>query len=468
LGINVISITEPMAESIDSDLLEAVVEAVDSRFSKSLSQDVMRGMRESARRGHYPLSVVALGYKRQETREGKAKRYRLVPDKDWAPLVGRIFDLYVSSSLGAKGVAMRLNAEGLTTKSGKPWCTKSILHIISNPIYSGTLRMEFTKENARYLSPEDRSIVVEGMCEPLVDREVFQAAQRLREERAKEHPRHLASEYLLSGLLRCTRCGSRLYGVPAKSSRHFYYACRRYYESGKASCPFGLVNRDRLDSAVLEKVRDVLLSDTNLLILAEEVNRELGEDQGRLEEERSFAKARLRERRHQLVRLVDALEDGKVAPGALRERINTRQEEIERLQVTLDELKRDGGSLAAKRFDLARVRPYIESLKETLERAPLQTRRAVLKSFIERIDVARDELTIEFRLPTPQEGVASAGISPRVLGTENTGTPWWTTFEPAAESEDCPSGRTTRFVHTVPWATGRLHPRRWPASPKVG
>jgi hypothetical protein len=65
LGINVISITEPMAESIDSDLLEAVVEAVDSRFSKSLSQDVMRGMRESARRGHYPLSVVALGYKRQ-------------------------------------------------------------------------------------------------------------------------------------------------------------------------------------------------------------------------------------------------------------------------------------------------------------------------------------------------------------------------------------------------------------------
>ncbi len=61
LGINVMSITEPMTESIDSDLLEAVVEAVDSRFSKSLAQDVMRGMRESARRGYYPLSTAPPG-----------------------------------------------------------------------------------------------------------------------------------------------------------------------------------------------------------------------------------------------------------------------------------------------------------------------------------------------------------------------------------------------------------------------
>ncbi len=318
---------------------------------------------------------------------------------------------------------MALNAEGLTTRSGKPWCTKSILHVIGNPIYVGTLHLEFTKDNARYLPPQDRSIVVEGLCEPLVDEETFQAAQRVRKERAREHPRHLASQYLLSGLLRCARCGSRLYGVSAKSSRHFYYACRRYYESGKGSCPFGLVNRDRLDSVVLEKVRDVLLSDTNLLLLADKVNRELGEDAGRLDEERTLLKVRLKERRQQLTRLLDALEMGKLAPEALRERVNTRQEEIERLQVRLDELKRDGGSLRATRFDLERMRPYVESLKETLETASVQTRRAVLKSFIERIEVARDELTIEFRLPRPQGTLTPSEIPGPVLGTEKSGTP---------------------------------------------
>jgi len=399
LDITVISITEPIAESIDSELMEALVEAMDSRFSKSLAQDVMRGMREVAKRGFYPFSAPTIGYNRKEIKDGKAKRYTLVPDEQEAPFVGRIFDMYVNKQMGAKSVAMTLNDEGLTTKKGKPWSTKRILSILSNPIYSGTLHIEFTCDNARYLPPEDRSVTVENAFTPLIGADIFAQAQRLRKQRARTSPRCLASHYLLSGLLTCQQCGSKLYGVSGKSSRHFYYACKRYYESGKRACDFGMVNRNRLDNIVLAKVAEVLLSDSNLQLLAEEVNKELYGSEERILKQRHLFKAQLHKKQKQLDRLVDAVETGQITASVLQPRINARQVEVEKLLTKLRQLDQQDEITEASAIDLETVRPYVDSLKNTLSTAPVTTQRWVLQSFIRGIEVGKDELSMEFTIP---------------------------------------------------------------------
>ncbi len=143
LGIRVVSITEPFDnESIDSDFMEAVVEAVDGRFSKSLSQDVMRGMAEVARRGFFPFSVPPFGYAKESVPDGKATRYQLVPNEH-ANTVERIFELYVKGGLGAKAIAKELNDEGLRNRRDKPLTTKFVLRVLSNPVYVGRLTMRF-------------------------------------------------------------------------------------------------------------------------------------------------------------------------------------------------------------------------------------------------------------------------------------------------------------------------------------
>ena len=51
LGIQVISINEPVEDTPSGRLLEGIIEVIDEFYSANLSQDVLRGMRENAGRG---------------------------------------------------------------------------------------------------------------------------------------------------------------------------------------------------------------------------------------------------------------------------------------------------------------------------------------------------------------------------------------------------------------------------------
>ncbi|MFC2100082.1 recombinase family protein, partial [Candidatus Bipolaricaulota bacterium] len=235
LGIKVISNTEPISDGIDSDVLEGVIEIMDSRFSKSLAQDVMRGISEVAKRGFYPFGLPPFGYKKEEIRDGRAKRYQLTPEPGTSPLVRRIFKLYTTEGLGGKAIAEKLNDEGLRTSKGCRWSAKAILYILGNPVYAGTLTVKYKTENAEYLAEKDREVIIENAHESLIERETFDRAQTIRAQRKQATPNALASQYLLSGLLRCKRCGRKLYGASAKSGEYHYYVCRGYVDSGKAT-----------------------------------------------------------------------------------------------------------------------------------------------------------------------------------------------------------------------------------------
>ena len=120
---------------------------------------------------------------------------------------------------------------------------------------------------------------------------------------------------------------------------------------------------------------------------------------------------------------MDALEDGKEPGEALAKRLRTREAECERLRAKLDELRKPASqSYTATTFDLDRIRPYIESLKETLSSAPTKTQRAILKSFIKRIDVSEGTIQIEFSIPDPGRN-EPPHPEPDVLGMVASGTP---------------------------------------------
>ena len=51
LGIEVISISEPLADDKMSIIMEAMIEAMDEYYSLNLAEEVKRGMTEKARRG---------------------------------------------------------------------------------------------------------------------------------------------------------------------------------------------------------------------------------------------------------------------------------------------------------------------------------------------------------------------------------------------------------------------------------
>ena len=401
LGIKVISISEPLPDGPEADLLEAVVEAMDAHRSIRLARDVMRGIREAILQGFYPLSTVPIGYRREEVKVGGVRRFKLVPDEATAPLVRRIFEAYVKEGKGAKEIAQELNAQKLLTPRGRRWNRSAILRIISNPIYIGTLVVKFDSENARFLPAEQREIVAENFCTPLIPVEIFELAQRYREERARAHPQHLASDYLLSGLAYCAKCGAKLIGVPAKSGRYHYYACASYWNQGKNVCDGGLINQALLDKVVLDRVCEVLLYEENIRKLAEATNRALRTERARLEEEHELLSYQLRQCKQRLDRLLDLAEEGPQVPQALWQRIEERQQEVTELKARIAGLETRIDSLSSEEIELKEVVRFVSFLGHHLKDCPVRKQRAILRSFIKRIEVDKDRIRIEYTIPKP-------------------------------------------------------------------
>jgi site-specific DNA recombinase len=95
---------------------------------------------------------------------------------------------------------------------------------------------------------------------------MFEKVRALLRERSPEitRPRTLNSEYLLSGLLYCGKCGAGMLGCAAKSSRFFYYACHNYCKRGKDVCNAELIKKERIEGFVIHRIKAHLLTEDNL------------------------------------------------------------------------------------------------------------------------------------------------------------------------------------------------------------
>jgi Recombinase zinc beta ribbon domain len=105
--------------------------------------------------------------------------------------------------------------------------------------------------------PQKDWIITE--CPALIDVATRKAVQQRFTERARALPTRSfrPRRYLLSGLLTCERCGSRLL-VTSKPPR---YACGTFLNGGRAACPVDATARlDVVDSTILQPIKSELLS----------------------------------------------------------------------------------------------------------------------------------------------------------------------------------------------------------------
>ena len=110
---------------------------------------------------------------------------------------------------------------------------------------------------------EDGLIIVENAHEPLVPPEVFERVQQIMTERKKLRPHAHPERYILSRIVTCQHCGIRMYGVRrTKRDKHpVFYQCNPSpgvvpYDP---NCPHPAVRAERLESFVLNMIRERLL-----------------------------------------------------------------------------------------------------------------------------------------------------------------------------------------------------------------
>ncbi len=219
----------------------------------------------------------------------KSDRAHLVPSRrDRVETVRRIFGLYVQGGRGYKGIADRLNREGVPSARGGKWSMTSIRDMLSNPAYTGDMvwnRRSMAKfhrieqgravptPNIRRRAVEENGredwMVTEDAHPPLIDRETFEQAQALRKKRGKAHPhvyrqgRGMHSDYLLTGLIVCANCGHNWQGYTQWKGRKRkddtrpktqYYACGGYVTKGNSVCRRSVIPRGAIEGQAFDAI----------------------------------------------------------------------------------------------------------------------------------------------------------------------------------------------------------------------
>ena len=302
-----------------------------SLYLTDLANKVRRGMDGVIREGRYPGGR-AYGYRPAAGRPGELEIVEAEAD-----IVTRIFTEYVNGKT-PREIAHGLNADGVRPPRGAHWSASTIngnkaRHhgIILNELYAGELvwnrvRMVKDPDTGRRISrpnPPSEWKRAEVPDLAILGRSLFDKAQKRKKARSITAPqKQRKSKYLLSGLLKCGRCGG---GIVVKDRDHgrVRVHCSTMREAGTCENR-RVLYMDEIEKAVLSGLKTHLKAPHLLREFASAYQAE----RERLAGEKNRRRGRLETRLGEIKRLLDRAWDDYVAERVPTEVIGVRMKEL--------------------------------------------------------------------------------------------------------------------------------------------
>lgn len=304
-GVALVYAAESVPEGPEGILLESLLEGMAEYYSADLRQKVVRGIRESAKKGRYAVGRLPLGY----MRDGEG---RPVPDPETAPIVRMIFEQYAAGVSSAELVRICQNKGLKMNKS-------TMYRILRNERYLGRWVL----------------LDVPVDVEPLVSMEVFEEVKE-KFKKSRNGSGSAVSRYVLSGKCVCSRCGRMMQGASGHGRNgdvYLYYRCAGR-KSGDCDAP--QVKAPELEDLVLNSTRDIMLTDDMIDALVVRMMDIQRDDAERSEVPRMQKALDDVERRR--ANIIKAIEAGAFAPE-LNDRLLELSEQADRIRTELERAK---------------------------------------------------------------------------------------------------------------------------------
>ena len=365
--------------------------------------------------GQYRGGYLPYGYKlvhKGRTNKKNQPVRDLVIDEDEAVIVREIFHLLIEEGYGTNRVANYLNERGIKTKRGTTlWRATSVRALIDNRIYLGYMRMGDT------YSPKQEHLQI-------IDEATWEKCQETVKGRATclKHemkvPERTDTRSLLSGLIFCADCGSRLTFSHNTTRRKLADGTEKFYERDCYRCYRKINARescsgqssycaDTINETVLYEIRRILSiikqkPEATLLEKAKENHGDVYEVAYK-QAEKDFFEAH---------KQMNALEDQtmKFLTGEntvdisivnammpkYKEKLETAQRRMEEAKAKMEKEKDATQTATQEVADLL-------SWANTFDEANAETKHMIIARLVERIEINHDyEVEIKFRISVEQ------------------------------------------------------------------
>ena len=251
-NVKVISVLEHLDDTPESIILESVLEGLNEYYSANLSRETMKGQHEAALECKHLGGFVPFGYDIDNSR-------KYIINQREAEAVRSIFTKYLNGE-SYTTIIDWLNLNGFITRRKEVFGKNSLNSILQNEKYLGIYKYKEIK-------------IADGVPQ-IINMELWEGVKKKMIANKNKGARHRAKNlYLLSGLIKCGKCGHPMSGATRKSgnrnSIYSDYQCT--YKKNRKKCDASGIKKSYVENYVIDRIKQTFFNESFVQILTDKI-----------------------------------------------------------------------------------------------------------------------------------------------------------------------------------------------------
>lgn len=419
LNIDFISIREQFDTSTPMGRAMMYIASVFAQLEReTIAERIRDNMLELAKSGRWLGGQTPLGFESEkisyfDSAFKERSMYKLTPIDNELKIVKLIFNKYLELK-SLRKVTQYLLENNIKTKLDAEWNVRSVSDLLSNPTYvradtsvfsylnkkgitttgtpdgtHGILTYNKKKGTAQYREM-DEWIATIAKHEGIIESEKWLEIQEtLKENKAKAPKLGKTHNALLTGILRCGKCGANMTvihgGIDKYGKKIYYYSCTMKTNSKGTRCNNGNVRVDKIEQVTINKLKEVTKDDDILIEELKSLKDEISSTTDMSGTE-TISKS-ITELETSINNLVKQLAENKNSSAAkyIITEIENRETELKELRTKLNNINGEN----QKKYDIdVNLNLIIESLSEfskTIEVVDTDYKKYLISSVVDKI-----------------------------------------------------------------------------------
>ena len=429
LGVELEFVNRKLSESPEDQLLFQIQGVISEFEREKIMERSRRGKLFKAKQGQVSvMSAAPYGYVYIPKAEKEPARYEMHEEE--SKIVQSIFRMCAHEGLTLGAIARRLSEkEILTRKKETQWNRSSVHKILANPAYSGfaayrktksvprTKMIKSTIDNGGYSKTSNSSRRLlskeEWLYIPvprIISETIFAKVQTQLQDNKKFSTRNnTKNQYLLSGLLRCDKCGYVYFGITThsknKKSIRSYYTCSGTRLTSSSNnqkiCSGQYIRTAVLDDIVWEQTKQLI--ENPKVILEQYATRRDKKPNQQLAIEDLLGKKQKEIRRHngEKERLLDLYQSGKVEHQEISKRLDRIRAAVLKTEEEYSYLENQARQEHKQLQLIEQIGDFQKKFTGSIDNLTFEQKKKILRLLISKILVNCDtaEITVEHIVP---------------------------------------------------------------------